>query len=283
MTTGLSAGRQTTRRRAPVLGAALLVLEVLVAYALVGLVAGLVWEAVWVPPDQVVQQHQVYAVDYASLRRMFTGTGLYVLVAAVASTLTALVVSLLTRRRELVVLVAVALGSGVAAGVMREVGISRGPVDPTTLAASAADGVHLPGALDVSGFSPYLVWPMMSLLVLAVVFFSWPRALADRRDAGDSAPRSRPAVDLPPARQQLAERIGSAEFTPTRIRRGYDMGAVDGLLDSAVAAVTRGEPLAPLLDVTLPTVTWREGYDMAEVTAFLDSLRVSAHGMDPRK
>jgi DivIVA domain-containing protein len=61
------------------------------------------------------------------------------------------------------------------------------------------------------------------------------------------------------------------------------MGAVDGLLDSAVAAVTRGEPLAPLLDVTLPTVTWREGYDMAEVTAFLDSLRVSAHGMDPRK
>jgi hypothetical protein len=176
MTTGLGAGRQTTRRRAPVLGAALLVLEVLVAYALVGLVAGLVWEAVWVPPDQVVQQHQVYAVDYASLRRMFTGTGLYVIVAAVASTLTALVVGLLTRRREVVVLVAVALGSGLAAGMMREVGISRGPVDPTTLAASAADGVHLPGALDVSGFSPYLVWPMMSLLVLAVVFFSWPRS-----------------------------------------------------------------------------------------------------------
>jgi hypothetical protein len=175
MTTGAHDGARTPRRREARLGAVLLVLEVLIAYALVALVAGLVWEAVWAPPDQVVQQHQVYPADYESLRRIFTGTGLYVIVAAVGSSLTALVISLLTRRRELLVLVAVALGSGVAAGVMREVGISRGPVDPTTLAADTANGVHLPGALDVSGFSPYLVWPMTSLLVLALVFFAWPR------------------------------------------------------------------------------------------------------------
>ena len=174
--TGHTGSVQTSQpARSPWSGAALVVLGVLIAYALVGLVAGLVWEAVWTPPDQVVQQHQVYPSDYESLRRMFTGTGLYVLVAFVAGALTALAVGLLVRRRELAVLMGVALGSGLAAGVMREVGIRRGPVDPTTLAASKANGVHVQGALTVSGFSPYLVWPMVSLLVLAVVFFAWPR------------------------------------------------------------------------------------------------------------
>jgi hypothetical protein len=167
--------RQATAAGGSPLAVALLVVEVLLAYALVGLIAGAVWEAIWAPPDQVVQQHQVYPADYQALRRIFTGTGLYVLIGAAASALTALVISLLTRRRELVVLFAVAVGSCLGAGVMREVGISRGPVDPTTLAASTANGVHLPGALDVTGFSPYLVWPMMSLLVLSLVFFAWPR------------------------------------------------------------------------------------------------------------
>jgi hypothetical protein len=167
--------RRATGAGGSPLAVVLLVVEVLLAYALVGLIAGVVWEAIWAPPDQVVQQHQVYPADYEALRRIFTGTGLYVLIAAAASALTALVISLLTRRRELVVLFAVTVGSCAAAGVMREVGISRGPVDPTTLAASTANGVHLPGALGVTGFSPYLVWPMMSLLVLSLVFFAWPR------------------------------------------------------------------------------------------------------------
>jgi hypothetical protein len=200
-TPGATDRAQTDRRQGAPLGAALLLIEVLVVYALVALVAGVVWEAVWTPPDQVVHQHQVYPADYEALRRIFTGTGLYVIVAAVASSLTALVISLLTRRRELVVLVAVALGSGVAAALMREVGISRGPVDPTTLAASTANGAHLPGALDVSGFSPYLVWPMTSLLVLAVVFFAWPRGAPAGRGLG----RGRLETD-DPAEASVSER-----------------------------------------------------------------------------
>ena len=69
MTTGATDRTETTGRGTSVFGAALLVLEVLVAYALVALVAGLIWEAVWAPPDQVVQQHQVYPADYEALRR----------------------------------------------------------------------------------------------------------------------------------------------------------------------------------------------------------------------
>jgi hypothetical protein len=161
---------------------ALIGLEVLIAYALVGLVAGLVWEALWTPPTMVVQQHQAFFADYQSLRRVFTGTGLYVIVGSVASALTALVISLLTRQRELLVLVAVTVGSALAAFVMWEVGVSRGPSDPKVLAKTAADGTHLSGTLHVSGHSPYLVWPMTALFVLALVFFAWQRRSATQRD-----------------------------------------------------------------------------------------------------
>jgi hypothetical protein len=148
---------------------------VVVAYAVVGLVAGFVWEGVWTPPTQQVQNHAVFYTDYESLRRVFTGTGLYTLVGAVASAVTALVVSVLSRRRELLTLLAVLIGSAIAAGVMWKTGVSRGPVDPTHLAAHAADGTKVSGPLQVSGHSPYLVWPMASLLVLALVFFGSPR------------------------------------------------------------------------------------------------------------
>jgi hypothetical protein len=175
----------TGERTDPPLRLALIVIEVLIAYALVGLVAGLVWEGVWTPPTMVVQQHQAFYADYQSLRRVFTGTGLYVIVGAAASVLTALAISVLTRQREVLVLVAVTLGSAMAALVMREVGVSRGPADPTVLAKTTANGSHLSGALDVSGHSPYLVWPMTALFVLALVFFAWPRSRSAQMDDRD--------------------------------------------------------------------------------------------------
>ena len=94
-------------------------IAVLSAYVVVGALAGVVWEWVWTPPAQFVQQHQLYYVDYAALRRVFDGTGLYVLIAAIASALVALVVCVLTRRRELLTLGLVILGSVLAAVVMR--------------------------------------------------------------------------------------------------------------------------------------------------------------------
>jgi hypothetical protein len=183
----------TTARPDSSLRLALIVIEVLIAYALVGLVAGLVWEAVWTPPTEVVQQHQAFYADYQSLRRVFTGTGLYVLIGAVASMLTALVIALVTRQRELLILVSVTLGSAMAAFVMREAGLSRGPSDPVAGARTAADGTHLRGALEVSGHSPYLIWPMTSLFVLALVFFAWPRSRADDPVGPDRSDTSDPA------------------------------------------------------------------------------------------
>jgi hypothetical protein len=147
---------------------------VLAAYLVMAVVCGVLWEWVWSPPAQYVVQHQVYYVDYASLRRVFDGTGLYVLFSAFASALVALVVCVMTRRHELVTVALVIGGSVLAAVVMREVGYALGPPDPLIAAAHAKDGTQLQGQLQLSGLTPLLVWPMTSLFMVALTFFAWP-------------------------------------------------------------------------------------------------------------
>lgn len=152
-------------------------LSIVAAYAVLGAVAGVVWEWVWTPPGMVAQQHQLFYDSDHSLRAEFTGTGLYVLIAAIASALLALGVCLLTRGRELYVLLLVLGGSAVAAAFMWRVGTLLGPDNPATVAAHATTLTRLHGQLTVSGKSPYLAWPIPSLLVLAIVFFAWPGRL----------------------------------------------------------------------------------------------------------
>jgi DivIVA domain-containing protein len=76
----------------------------------------------------------------------------------------------------------------------------------------------------------------------------------------------------------LVEEITQVRFTPVRVtREGYDMSHVDDLLDRVVAALGRGEPVAPVLDgASLGRVRLREGYDITEVDAFLARLRSDA-------
>jgi hypothetical protein len=156
------------------------VLMVLLAYAVVGALAGAVWELVWTPPGQVIARHQVFFDSYASLRRVFTGTGWYAVVGFVASALVSLVVCLLTRHRALLTLALVIVGSAIGAVVMLKVGTSLGPPDPASIAAHTVKRTPVLGALTVDGTShlgiksPYLVWPTASLLVLAVVFMVLP-------------------------------------------------------------------------------------------------------------
>jgi hypothetical protein len=162
------------------------VLLTLVGYAVLGAVSGVVWEWVWTPPVNVIRDHQVFYSSYESLRRVFSGTGLYVVVGAAASALLSLAVCLLARARELVTLAAVLVGSVMAAAVMRQVGLLLGPADPKDVARTATHDQTVLGQLKVEGFSPYLVWPMVGLFVLALVFFAWPGGY-------DVAPRPRHA------------------------------------------------------------------------------------------
>jgi hypothetical protein len=180
----MSGDASSVRLRSSVLFA----VAVVATYVVVGAVAGVVWEWVWSPPTQVVEQHQLFYTDYGSLRQVFTGTGLYVVVSVVASALTALAAGLLTRRHELLVLAAVTLGSLAAAYTMHAVGVALGPPDPLRLAKTAADGRHLSAQLVVNGKTPYLVWPMVSLFVLSLVFFALPGVRRGRRRADATEP-----------------------------------------------------------------------------------------------
>jgi hypothetical protein len=171
-------------------------LLILLAYAVLGAVAGAVWEWVWTPPGQVIVQHHVLYDSYSSLRRVFSGTGLYVLVAAVASAVLALLVTVLVRGRELVVLVAVVLGSALAAALMWRVGTLLGPGDPATVAAHTTGRTTVPGNLTVVGKSPYLIWPMVSLFVLALVYFAWPASFAPG-EHGRPQHTDRPEAEAP--------------------------------------------------------------------------------------
>jgi hypothetical protein len=270
-------------------------LGVLASYLLVGALCGVLWEWIWTPPTQFVQQHQLFYTDYASLRRVFDGTGLYAIISVIASALVALVVCLLTRRHELLTLCLVLVGSVAAAFLMREVGYALGPPDPLIAAKHAADGTKLDGQLQVTKITPLLLWPLASLFVTALTFFAWPGRPSDedRRAGRDAAARGAdahyaeanavPGNGLPADRQRLLEQIESVRFTPVRFRQGFAMDAVDTLLESAAGAITRGEPLAPLLEVTLPTSSLGEAYDKAEVSAFLDGLRASAEATDSRR
>ena len=152
-------------RRSPVM----LAVVVLGAYALVGLGAGWAWHELWQPSDGVVFEKQWYAGSEA-LRHDFSGTGLYVLVAACCGLALGVVFAVVGGSRAVLTLVLCLAGSLLAAWLMLRLGERLGPADPQELAKSAADGTHLPSALRVSGVPPLFGFSLGSLAGLALVF-----------------------------------------------------------------------------------------------------------------
>jgi len=169
-----------TGPRRPVLPVLLQALLVVVLVAAVGALAGVVWERVWSPPTGVVVHHQWVASSEAGLREEFTGTGWYVVVAAVAGLLVGAVVALVADRRPLVTLGALVVGTLTGAWLMRVAGVALGPDDPAGVAGTAKQGAHLPDMLRVSGASPYVAYPTGALVALALVFL----CLSGLRDRG---------------------------------------------------------------------------------------------------
>jgi len=159
------------------------VVAVLVIYALVGVAAGWLWHQLWTPADGVVVGHQWYASGDA-LRDDFSGTGLYVLVAAGAGLLLGTVCAIAGGRRPLLTVGAAVVGSALATALMTTVGERLGPTDPHELAKTLDDGKNLPSALTVTGFSPNLAFTIGTLLALAVVFTIFP---GKTREAGSTA------------------------------------------------------------------------------------------------
>lgn len=142
---------------------------VVLAAALVGAVCGALWELWWTPPTGLVRDH-VWYPDLDGVRQLFTGTGVYVVVALTGGVLLGAVCAWFFDRVELVTLVAVAAGSVLAAWLMFEVGTALAPPDPTTAATTAEDYTELPGTLEVEGDGAFVAFPAGALTGIAVVF-----------------------------------------------------------------------------------------------------------------
>jgi len=147
------------------------VVAVLALYAAVGAGCGWLWFHVWPQPTGTVFGSDWFA-DEEGLRSVFDGTAWYVVLAVAGGLLCGALATVFAQRSPLVTLGAVLAGSALAAWLMLRVGLQLSPPDPEVLAKTAADGAKLPGRLSLEGgHSPYLVWPLASLIVLMVLNF----------------------------------------------------------------------------------------------------------------
>jgi hypothetical protein len=170
----------TAARRSWRSGSLLLAVGVLSAYAATGLGAGWMWHELWQSSDGVVFQHDWYA-DGDALRQDFSGTALYVLVAAGCGLVLAAVLAFVAAARPVLLVVLCVAGSVLAAWLMLRLGEWLGPTDPHQLAKTADDGTHLPSALRVSGFPPLLAFSAGSLAAVGVVFGVIPGKRSETR------------------------------------------------------------------------------------------------------
>jgi len=151
---------------------------VVAAYAVVGAACGWAWERLWDPPSGVVYQHQWFA-DGDGLRAEFSGTGLYVLIAAVAGLVLGMAAALLGGRRPLVALAGATTGAVLAGWLMWRVGTALGPPDPAAAARTAEDGTRLVDGLRVNGLPPLFAFPAGTLAAMAFIFSVFPGRSGD--------------------------------------------------------------------------------------------------------
>ena len=167
-------------------------------FAVVGVLAGLVWEWLWTPAMGGVLDHNWGPQDAIALSEQFGGTGWYVVVGTVAGLVTGALVALFLDRVPLLTLAAVVVGSVLAAWLMYVVGIAVGPPDPEVLAKTAADGTLIPEQLQVSGTSPWIALPGGALVGLALVFLGLS-VRSSRHPDDEVAPAPEPTAETTPA------------------------------------------------------------------------------------
>lgn len=141
----------------------------LVGFAVVGALCGLLWQWWWSPPSGVVVDHGWYP-DPDGVDDTFTGTATYAVIGLPAGLVLGGLSAWLLDRRELLTLAAVVCSSVLAGWLMYVVGTTLAPPDPAAAARSAADYTHLRGTLTVSGWGAFAALPGGALLGLAGVY-----------------------------------------------------------------------------------------------------------------
>lgn len=137
-------------------------LVVLLWFAVLGLVGGVIWEQV-VPLAAFTRTADNGVMDEAELARQFGATGWFFLIASVGGLLSGLVLLLWRRRAPVLMVFLVALGGALATLVMVQVGLALGPPDPDEVLPRTAVGDRVPVQLTVGGAAVYFTWSIAAL------------------------------------------------------------------------------------------------------------------------
>lgn len=128
------------------------VVATIAAYAVAGVIAGVVWERLWSAPAGLTYRGEWF-LEPAGPDYSFEGAALYVLLALPLGLLLAVLCSI-RPGHEVATVVSVLVAATLGAVVMYAVGHGLGPPDPQALAAGEPDFTSLPGDLVLGSSTP---------------------------------------------------------------------------------------------------------------------------------
>lgn len=164
---------------------------VLVSAGGLGIVAGLVWWQLAAPGQWEMRDVGLALTEEAS-RGQFQVVVVFTLVGAIAALLWAVVLSLLSRDAGWHLVVAIMVGSVLAALVAWQVGALLGPPPPET-ATGLKVGDTVPDELMVDSAAPFLAWPIAALV--GVLLVSWGRGREPDSYERDTDATTAPVID----------------------------------------------------------------------------------------
>ncbi len=150
------------------------------AGAALGALGGWLWYQWWAPANtgtiyDTVDGPKWYDLTDQGVAHQFAGPGQYALIGLLLGIALGVVAVIVGRRHALAAVAGLIVGTALAAYLSYVVGTAQSPPDPQQYATSANVDKEYPAAIEVSGWTPFLCWPLGALgaYSVAVLAMSW--------------------------------------------------------------------------------------------------------------
>jgi DivIVA domain-containing protein len=246
-------------------------------FVAVGVLAAVVWWQI-TPLAEFTRTTTNAQMGEGELGRQVATDGWFFTIAAVGGLASGIVLLAMRRRDPIAMVILVTLGGVLASWLMVRIGLWLGPADPAHALRDVAVGGKVPMQLEPHADGVTFVWPVAALVGALGVLWGLDEK-APEVDGWQSQRASAPAQMQATSAYGASVRdlVTTAQFTPVRLREGYDMTIVDQFLDQVVEVAVRGDDVRALIDTTtLPRVRAREAYDCSEVDDLLTQIKAQA-------
>ncbi|RHW25165.1 hypothetical protein D0Z08_20955 [Nocardioides immobilis] len=190
------------RRPLPWRAIAVVVVAVIAGSAALGALGGWLWYRWWGPPNTGAIVDLGYGPTWydlssdAGLTHQFDGPAQYAVIGLGLGIVLGVLAAVLGRRQALAAMAALVVGGALAAYLSWAVGTAMSPPDPERYATEAnlctkGPCEEYPAAIEVSGWTPFLCWPIGALggfcAAIAVMSFTGEvrRQQVDQQQAGN--------------------------------------------------------------------------------------------------